>query len=120
MPKRHVLKNSNFLSADAVRNLLAKEALIRGDAEAEAETTNEGFISSSGTVSYVFFTWKVSDSASSCDYVYLFTPATKEDDPFGDEESLRLLYAEFAEEDRALANEGLAEFRQTMLDYDGE
>jgi hypothetical protein len=117
MPKRHVLKNSNFLSADAVKNLLAKEALIRGDVEAEDEATNEGFISS---VSYVFSSWKVSDSASSYHYVYRFSPAQKKDDPFGDEESLRLLYAEFAEEDRALANEGLAEFRQTMLDYDGE
>lgn len=27
-------------------------------------------------------------------------------------------FAEFAEEDRALANEGLAEFRQVMSEYD--
>lgn len=124
MSKRRVLNNNNsFLSADAVRNLLEKESLIRGDVDASSrdDRTPEGFIPSSGTVCYLAFQWMVSDSASNYDYAArYFTQSKKQEDPFGDEESLRLLYAEFAEEDRALANEGLAEFRQTMLDYDGE
>jgi len=41
-------------------------------------------------------------------------------DPFGDEGELRKLYAEFNEEDIALANEGLAEFKQVMQEYDGK
>jgi hypothetical protein len=46
--------------------------------------------------------------------------ANSTDNPFGDDESLRRLFAEFADEDIALANEGLADYQRMLSEYDGE
>ena len=115
--KRRTLTGSSFLTDEAIRAILAKEALIKGDMSQEEGSVSHGLIGSSAPTCYVVFEWSVSSSAH-CGFVY-YTSQPKSD-PFGDEEELRLLYAEFAEEDRSLANEGLPEFRQVMSEYDGE
>jgi len=115
--KKHNLTGSSFLTDEAIRAILAKEALIKGDISQECRSVDHGLIGSSAPICYVVFEWSLSASPD-CGFVY-YTSQPK-NDPFGDEEELKLLYAEFAEEDRSLANEGLTEFRQVMLGYDGE
>jgi hypothetical protein len=111
--KRQQMPNLEaVLSPDTIKAILAKEALLRSGV-----SSPEGMlISSNRPQAYICFVCKWEDSATA----HYARPKVAEAEPFGDEESLRQLFAEFAEEDRALANEGLAEFRQVMAEYDGE
>jgi hypothetical protein len=115
MPEwRRVKDDSGLLASLDVEALIRREFAIKAG-RAATDSLEREIISSPHRRGMLFFYasgWSDSSSRFACVRV--------DNDPFGDEQELKLLYAEFAEEDRALANEGLAEFRQTMLDYDGE
>jgi hypothetical protein len=116
MPDRGWLRRDDrsFLANIDVEALMEREALIKAGAS-RPSVKSEIIASANPRRQVLVFYWKGwTDSASSLGW------ASIQSDPFGDEESLRLLYAEFAEEEVALANEGLAEFRQSMSEYDGE
>lgn len=115
--KRHRLTHSNYLSPEAVHALLEKERLIKcGTPPEQVEDTHSEDLMSAASSCYAVFTWHVSDSA----YFVRWLGRSCGADPFGDEASLKAIYAEFEEQELALANEGLAEFRQVMKEYDGE
>lgn len=129
--KRYRLTQNNFLSPEAINALLEKERLIKGDIQPQhrEEIHSDNLIPScsyhSGNAYYCFYGWEVSDSAAYASWAEVYVPSRQmalqfESDPFGDEAKLKAIYAEFAEEEVALANEGLAEFRQVMKEYDGE
>ena len=120
--KLYRLTPNNFLSPAAVAALLEKERLIRGEVQTEEpEGVKVGLISTY----YVSFSWSISDSAAYASWIESNFRTRQlsfqfESDPFGDEAKLKAIYAEFEQEELALANEGLAEFRQVMEEYDGD
>ena|ERR1700741_804010 len=128
--KRYRLTPNNFLSPEAVNALLEKERLIKGDIRSKQreEIKGDSLIFSSSQYCgncYIVSGWMVSDSAAFATWGEPHVSSRQmslqfESDPFGDEAHLKAIYAEFAEEELALANEGLAEFRQAMKEYEGE